>query len=133
MSKEEYWLNYWILVGIAYFWLFMFWAVLLRFEVICKKLCLFKWIGTISYYLTPILEEILYIPTIFVMTDIFSCIKARDLDKNFKLELHESFLTSDCSLTCFKNEHFTKLIITSTALILYLPLSILCKPHWQDL
>ena len=67
------------------------------------------------------------------MTNIFDCKTAVDFDKDGKLEFDESIWDYDCKQTCWEEKHLRFVILVSFALIVYMPLAILCRPMWQEL
>ena len=77
--------------------------------------------------LMPILGNLMFIPIISTLVNVFVCDKS--LDDTFE----ESILDKDCYQKCWDSEHMSYAVISGIFILLYQPLAVYFRPMWQEL
>jgi hypothetical protein len=80
-----------------------------------------------SDLLLPSLGNLLFLPIISTLTQVFLCNKA------FGPSFTSSFLNKDCYQHCWSGSHLGYCIGSAVALLLYIPLATYTRPLWQEL
>lgn len=91
-----------------------------------------EWITDAAEIFIPWLGGALFLPITSVLFDTFICIEAHgppDHDLDFK----DSFLYRDCYQDCWVGPHLKYAFISSIALVIYFPVTVLTRPRWQEI
>ena len=82
-------------------------SILFKWEIKFENFAPFRLIGTFSYNYLSIIEDIMFIPIIFILTEIYNCPKAVDENFDHEYEFKEAFLDANCEIRCGSEDHFT--------------------------
>ena len=110
--------GYWVLLCVV--WIFQLHNKLAGFW-------LFRFFGWSITNLMPIIGNLMFIPIISTLINVFICDKS--LDDTFD----QSILDKDCYQTCWDSTHFPIAVISGVCILLYQPLAVYFRPLWQDL
>mmetsp|Transcript_15637 Transcript_15637/g.28449 ORF Transcript_15637/g.28449 Transcript_15637/m.28449 type:complete len:1128 (+) Transcript_15637:18-3401(+) len=97
-----------------------------------RNVRLFKGITAWAEMSMPLLGNAIFLPVISVLFDIFVCEEAHGPDKS-SLEFEDSFMYRDCSEDCWSGSHMTYSTLATVSLLIYLPVTVLSRPVWQQL
>ena len=131
--SDVYWRIFYVILSLTFLWFFLIIAFIFKFEVKFEKYWFFKTWGKISFILLPLLGQFCFLPIIFILTDLFVCVEGRDLNFDQKIDFSESIMGRDCSVFCYTTEHLNLSYMSVLGLLLYVPVAIVAKPHWQDI
>mmetsp|Transcript_20451 Transcript_20451/g.38286 ORF Transcript_20451/g.38286 Transcript_20451/m.38286 type:complete len:1155 (+) Transcript_20451:87-3551(+) len=92
----------------------------------------FKSLANIAEIAMPILGNAMFMPFISILIDVFVCIEAHGPDAD-DLEYTDSFMFRDCNEDCWTGSHRNYAIAAGIALTLYLPITAITRPLWQEL
>jgi ABC-type branched-subunit amino acid transport system substrate-binding protein len=86
----------------------------------CLKDCsLIQWMGVVS--------NVLFLSIVSILTNVYQC------SYGVSTALTDSFMDKDCLTFCWRGSHLHYAIGTTTALLIYIPVSLLTRPIWQEL
>ncbi|CAG9313525.1 unnamed protein product [Blepharisma stoltei] len=123
---NPYWIAIAVTFSVCYLWLFL--SLFIYFNLHeWKNIDLFNNIGIFAKFITPIIGNLGFIPITHILLTIFQC------EKGIGSRLTESFMNHDCSVFCYEDEHIFFVILSMITLLIYLPLSIVCRPCWQSI
>lgn len=89
-----------------------------------------KGLTNLAEALMPILGNIVFMPIISVLFDLFVCEEAHGLEID-NLEYKDSFMIRDCHEDCWTGTHLNYTIAAVICLLLYLTVTTLTRPIWQ--
>jgi ABC-type branched-subunit amino acid transport system substrate-binding protein len=85
------------------------------------------WLAEVS---VPLLGNVLFLPFISVLFDVFYCIEAHGVDES-SLDYSDSFMFRDCYEDCWTGSHLGFAIAAGIALVIYHPVTVVTRPLWQ--
>jgi hypothetical protein len=85
------------------------------------------WLAEVS---VPLLGNVLFLPFISVLFDVFYCFEAHGADAS-SLEYSDSFMFRDCYEDCWTGKHLGFAIAAGIALVIYHPVTVVTRPLWQ--
>jgi hypothetical protein len=85
------------------------------------------WLAEVS---VPLLGNVLFLPFISVLFDVFYCIEAHGDDAS-SLDYSDSFMFKDCYEDCWTGKHLGFAIVSGIALVIYHPVTVVTGPLWQ--
>jgi ABC-type branched-subunit amino acid transport system substrate-binding protein len=85
------------------------------------------WLAGVS---VPLLGNILFLPFISVLFDVFYCVEAHGVDES-SLDYRDSFMFRDCYEDCWTGKHLGFAIAAGIALVIYHPVTVVTRPLWQ--
>ncbi|CAG9309850.1 unnamed protein product [Blepharisma stoltei] len=112
---------FYFMVVLAFLWLFLLLQMVCRFDRKLKKCC-FLYYKKISELLLPHIGNLCFLPITSILINEFNC------SESIGSDLTQSFLKNDCALFCWKGSHINYIILSSVALICYLPTVLYCRP-----
>ena len=115
-----------ILILVA-FWVLLCIVWIFQLHINFSEFWLFRFFGWSIVNLMPILGNLMFIPIISTLINVFLCDKS--LDGTYK----ESVLDKDCHQKCWDSTHLPIAIISGIFIILYQPLAVYFRPLWQEL
>ncbi|CAG9321867.1 unnamed protein product [Blepharisma stoltei] len=122
---------FWILIsctyGLTLLWLILCGVVLFQLDAVFPKSSLFKLLVQFSESMMPILGNLLFIPIISILLDVFVC------DESIGENFTDSFLWKDCTQFCWDGMHIAFAVLSGVAILIYHPLAVFCRPLWQEL
>ncbi|CAG9313527.1 unnamed protein product [Blepharisma stoltei] len=125
-KNGAYWLAIIFTFSVCYLWLLLSGFLYLRiFE--WKNIELFDNIGVLAKFITPIIGNLGLIPIAHILLTIFQC------ENGIGNKLSDTYMSHDCSVYCYKSPHIFFIILSAITLLIYLPLSILCRPLWHSI
>ncbi|CAG9329487.1 unnamed protein product [Blepharisma stoltei] len=102
-------------------------SVLLRIDERFPAVGLFRLLNKSAYLLMPIIGNLMFIPIVSLLLDVFIC------DESIGEDFTDSFMIKDCYQFCWKGEHIIYAAISAVCLVVYEPLAVFCRPLWQEL
>jgi hypothetical protein len=78
----------------------------------------------------PLLGNVLFLPLISVLFDVFYCVEAHGADAS-SLDYSDSFMFRDCYEDCWTGRHLGFAIAAGIALVIYHPVTVVTRPLWQ--
>jgi hypothetical protein len=85
------------------------------------------WLAEVS---VPLLGNVLFLPFISVLFDVFYCVEAHGADAS-SLDYSDSFMFRDCYEDCWTGKHLGFTIAAGIALVIYHPVTVVTRPLWQ--
>jgi hypothetical protein len=85
------------------------------------------WLAEVS---VPLLGNILFLPFISVLFDVFYCVEGHGVDES-SLDYSDSFMFKDCYEDCWTGKHLGFAIAAGIALVIYHPVTVVTRPLWQ--
>ena len=110
--------GYWVLLCVV--WIFKLHDKFYHFW-------LFRFFGWSILNLMPILGNLMFIPIISTLVNVFVC------DKSLDGTYAESILDKDCYQKCWDSQHMPYAVISGIFILLYQPLAVYFRPMWQEL
>ncbi|CAG9309826.1 unnamed protein product [Blepharisma stoltei] len=86
---------------------------------------LFNFWKMLSKFSLPIIGNALFLPIVSVFLNAIQC------DQQIGSKLTETFVRKDCNTFCWKDWHILWATLSIICLVLYLPLAIYLRPHWD--
>mmetsp|Transcript_21306 Transcript_21306/g.21096 ORF Transcript_21306/g.21096 Transcript_21306/m.21096 type:complete len:167 (-) Transcript_21306:68-568(-) len=108
--------------GFVFIWAVLSVTVLLRMDERLPGIGLFRLLNKSAHYLMPIIGNLMFIPIVSLLLDVFICDEA--IGENFT----DSFMIKDCYQFCWKGEHVIYAAISAVSLAVYGPLAVFCRP-----
>lgn len=129
-KKGVYWkvLNSFLIIILG--WSVMCLCIWLKFKGFDLKYL--KGLTELSEASMPLLGNAIFLPVISVLFDVFICEEAHGVDKA-SLNYKDSFMYRDCNEDCWSGIHIRYAIVAAIALLVYLPVTVLSRPVWQEL
>ncbi|CAG9330179.1 unnamed protein product [Blepharisma stoltei] len=115
-----------VVFGSIILWVILSVIVLFRLDEIFNRVAIIRHLSSLSDYLMPVLGNLLFIPFMSGLLDVFVC------DKSIGDDFTQSFMYKDCNQFCWENDHIIYVTFAFIGIILYEPLAIFCRPLWQE-
>jgi hypothetical protein len=110
--------GFWILLCIVWF---------LKLHERFSSFWLFRFFGWSILNLMPIIGDLMFIPIISTLVNVFLC--EESLDGTFD----ECYLSKDCHQRCWDSKHFPVAVLSGVFILMYQPLAVYFRPLWQEL
>jgi hypothetical protein len=109
--------GYWVLLCIV-------WAFNLHERF--YSVLIFRFFGWSILNLMPILGNLMFIPIISTLINVFQC------DQSLDGTIAQSVLYQDCYQTCWTQHHIAYAVVSGIFILIYQPLAVFLRPVWQD-
>jgi hypothetical protein len=127
-KKGVYWTVLNSLLSCLLVWFVFCWLVYLKYREVNLKW--FNWLADLAEATMPIACNVLFLPVISVLFDVFICEEAHGVDES-DLEYEDSFMYRDCNEDCWVGSHKKYAIAAAIALCCYFPVTFVTRPLWQ--
>jgi hypothetical protein len=121
-----FWVSVYVTLFVVLVWVYLMIVIFFRLDQ-KTDLYFFKFSDYLGLSLMPIVCDALFLPVICVLFFVFDC------RNGISSSISDSYMTQDCYTFCWKGTHLAFAILSAVALVVYLPLSIFCRPLWQEL
>ena len=125
ISHGVYWLVLNGTLGLVLLWTLI--SVLKFTHLHAKVAQKCSWFEYWTVLLMPALGNMLFLPIISTLTGVFLCYKSASDS------LSDSFLNKDCTERCWQGSHTAYTVLSTAALLCYIPLAVFTRPLWQEL
>jgi ABC-type branched-subunit amino acid transport system substrate-binding protein len=129
-KEGVYWIVLNSLLSMVLFW-FIF-CVFLWMKYKGNRLTFARQMASLGEAVMPLLGNALFLPITSVIFDVFVCEEAHGPVQS-ELEYGDSFMFRDCSEDCWDGAHFRYVVVAAIALVMYLPITVVTRPLWQEL